>query len=356
MKEKLMNGLRAVGKGVAGLFKMLPFHKLKGNNGLKWGLVAALVLILLMVGLMFYMGQMPEAFDVRAQAASRVTDGGEMVVGVTTTATLIHVAESMLDKPGGYLSNDVLPPSVFMDNVPSWEWGVLVQVRDMSRALRNDISRSRSQSIEVDVLAEAETSFHIDNTSWIFPRSEARYRDGIEALDVYLKNLSAENQPNAQFYARADNLRDWLMLVEKRLGSLSQRLSASVGQNRINTDLGGASGAVQSTYTAGQQHVKTPWLEIDNVFYEARGSAWALLHLLKAIEVDFKGVLEKKNATVLVSQIIRELEGTQHSLSSPMVLNGSPFGFFANHSLVMASYVSRANAAVIELRELLSQG
>ena len=36
-----------------------------------------------------------------------------------------------------------------------------------------------------------------------------------------------------------------------------------------------------------------------------------------------------------------------------MVLNGSPFGFFANHSLVMANYVSRANAALIDLRELL---
>jgi hypothetical protein len=29
---------------------------------------------------------------------------------------------------------------------------------------------------------------------------------------------------------------------------------------------------------------------------------------------------------------------------------------FANHSLVMANYLSRANAAVIDLRQLLSQG
>jgi len=38
------------------------------------------------------------------------------------------------------------------------------------------------------------------------------------------------------------------------------------------------------------------------------------------------------------------------------VLNGSGFGFFANHSLVMASYLSRANSAVIDLRDLLEQG
>ena len=41
---------------------------------------------------------------------------------------------------------------------------------------------------------------------------------------------------------------------------------------------------------------------------------------------------------------------------SPVVLNGSGFGLFANHSLVMASYISRANAGIIDLRELLAKG
>lgn len=102
--------------------------------------------------------------------------------------------------------------------------------------------------------------------------------------------------------------------------------------------------------------VKTPWLEIDNVYYEARGSAWALIHFLRAAELDFADVLEDKNATVSLRQVIRELEATQQSLLSPIVLNGSGFGIFANHSLVMASYLSRANAAVIDLRELLGEG
>ena len=102
--------------------------------------------------------------------------------------------------------------------------------------------------------------------------------------------------------------------------------------------------------------VKTPWNRIDNEFYEACGSAWALIHMLKAIEVDFADVLEKKNARVSIQQIIRELEATQQTVYSPMILNGSGFGVLTNHSLVMASYISRANAAIIDLRELLSQG
>lgn len=102
--------------------------------------------------------------------------------------------------------------------------------------------------------------------------------------------------------------------------------------------------------------IKTPWLQIDNVFYEARGQAWALSHFLRAVEIDFADVIAKKNATVSVRQIIRELESAQETLWSPMVLNGDGYGFLANHSLVMANYISRANAAIIELRQLLSQG
>jgi hypothetical protein len=50
------------------------------------------------------------------------------------------------------------------------------------------------------------------------------------------------------------------------------------------------------------------------------------------------------------------LEASQRSIFFPIILNGSGFGMFANHSLTMANYISRANAAIIDLRNLLSQG
>jgi hypothetical protein len=59
---------------------------------------------------------------------------------------------------------------------------------------------------------------------------------------------------------------------------------------------------------------------------------------------------------VSLRQITRELEATQLPMWSPLILNGTGFGPLANHSLVMASYVSRANAALIDLRSLLQQG
>ena len=327
----------------------------KAGLGKTVGLIAAVYVAVVLV-LMFYWDTEPDQFNVVTNAQSITGPDTELVTGYTTTATLLGVMERVLYKRGGYLSNDVTPPGVLMDNIPNWEFGVITQVRDLARSLRNDFSRSQTQSTEDPDLMVADPQFHYDTESWILPSTEGEYEAGLKAMRRYLKRLSDPSQQDAQFYARADNLRDWLAIVEKRLGSLSQRLSASVGQHRVNIDLQGDTAARQSTGAPRELSVKTPWLEIDDVFYEARGSTWALIHFMRAIEKDFDQVLRKKNAVVSLRQIIRELEATQHFVWSPMILNGTGFGFLANHSLVMGSYISRANAAVIDLRNLLEQG
>jgi hypothetical protein len=304
-----------------------------------------------------YWSRTPDTFDVEEKAALfAAEDGGAVVTGSVTTAALMGVMKTLLEKPGGFLHNDIFPPGLWLDNMPNWEYGAIIQVRDLARAMREVHSRSQSQSLEDPDLSLAEPRFNFNTESWMLPASESEYRDGLDYARNYFRRLSDVNAPNAQFYARADNLRYWLSTVDSRLGSLSQRLSASVGKRRLNTDLAGEEGATQSTATSAEVEVRTPWTEIDDVFFEARGTAWALLHFLRAAEVDFADVLEKKNARVSLQQIIRELEGTQDFIWSPIILNGTGFGFVANHSLVMASYISRANAAIIDLRDLLSQG
>jgi len=314
-------------------------------------------LLIICGSLMFWYNHEPEIFDPWERSRLHAEAHNHAVVtGTSTTSALLEVVNVMLSKRGGYLSNDIMPPWIFLDNVPNWEFGVLTQVRDLARTMRNDFSRSQTQSAEDLDLSEADPLFHYSNDRWLPPDTEGRYRKGMEYLESYLTRLSDPAQPDAQFYARADNLGEWFGLVEKRLGSLSQRLSASVGQKRLNTDLSGDPGASQSTRTPSEIDVKTPWTQIDDVFYEARGSAWALIHFLKGMEVDFHGVLRKKNALISFRQIIRELESTQEPLHAPMVLNGTKYGVFANHSLVMANYISRANAAIMDLRILLQQG
>ncbi|ATD07963.1 MULTISPECIES: DUF2333 family protein [Pseudoalteromonas] len=316
-----------------------------------------IAVILLGYVIAVYWSVEPEQFDVVAAAkADAQKNGNTLVTGYVTTHTLIKVTDTLLNKPGGYLSNDMMPPSVMMDNMPAWEYGVLEMTRDLTLSMRKDFSRSQSQSTEHPSLKLAQPQFNISSTAWMWPSAEGEYQKGNDLLRQYLTQISDNSNRDSQFYARADNLRAWLKEAEKRMGSLSQRLSASVGQDRLNTDLAGDSAADQATMTPSHNMVKTSWWQIDDVFYEARGATWALLHYMKAVEHDFRPVLEKKNALVSLQQIIRELEATQETVWSPMVLNGSGFGLVANHSLVMANYISRANAALIELSELLAQG
>jgi len=318
-------------------------------------IVVSIFFIFYLIGV--YWSFEPDLIDIKAEVTSDATaENVQPVVGYTTTTTLIRVTETLLDKPGGYLSNDALPPSVFLDNIPSWEFGVLEMVRDMALVMRQEFSRSQSQSLENQHLKIAHPNLNIDHTSWAMPSSEGEYGKAIKALYAYRKDLADVNTQSAQFYARADNLRSWLKEVTKRMGSYSQRLSASVGRDQLNIDLAGDNVAQQSTANASSMELKTSWWKIDNEFYEARGACWALLHFLRAIEIDFGDVLAKKNAKVSVQQIIRELEASQQAVWSPMILNGDGFGILANHSLVMANYISRANAALIDLNELLSQG
>lgn len=315
------------------------------------------VYVLAVLALMWWWDTEPDHFDVARAAQERAAARNQqVVVGSATAAALAVSAGHMLDKRGGYLSNDRFPPGVLMDNLPNWEFGVLTATRDLTRALRNEFSRSQTQSVEDKDLMEADPLFSSPNDRWLLPSSESQYRKAIARIDAYAQRLADSDPLDAQFYARADNLADYLQVVSTRLGSLSQRLSAAAGQVRLDTTLAGDPHAQQASATPSEQLVRTPWTRIDDNFYEARGYSWALREQLEAIRIDFAPILGSKNAAVSLEQIIRELEEAQRALGSPVVLNGRPFGFFANHSLVMANYISRANAAIIDLRELLKRG
>ena len=179
------------------------FWKIEGVTGaatkIGRGAAAAVVAYLLVCAVLgWWWDYEPDAFDVNENAvAHAAAHGVTPVTGYTTTATLLRLAETLLDKRGGYLSNDLFPPGVWLDNVPNWEFGVLVQIRDMARELRLDFSRSQSQSAEDPDLSEAEGQFYWDNASWIFPDTEGEYRKGIGYLERYMGRLADPNHPDA---------------------------------------------------------------------------------------------------------------------------------------------------------------
>ena len=203
--------------------------------------VAAISLSIIVLAwlLGWYWSRQPDTFDVLSNAQRYSNSADNLVSGQVLTATLIEVTDTLLNKPGGYLANDVAPPSVFLDNMPSWEFGALEMVRDLALAMRKDFSRSQSQSVENPLLIKAQPKLNIDHKAWMLPSAEGEYAEAISLLMQYNTELAMVGASSSQFHTRADNLRDWLKQVEKRMGSLSQKLSASVGAQRENTDLAG---------------------------------------------------------------------------------------------------------------------
>ena len=138
-----------------------------------WLLLPVIIIVIFFIGLGSYWSAEPELFDVIAVTAKIAPEiDGNTTTGSYTTSSVIVAAETLLNKRGGYLSNDVLPPSIWLDNIPNWEFGVLVQIRDITRSMRNDFSRSQSQSTEDKDLIIAEPNFNFDNGSWILPATE----------------------------------------------------------------------------------------------------------------------------------------------------------------------------------------
>ena len=161
-----------------------------GSGGLAryWGPLLAVLLVLVLVGI--YWSDEPDRFDIEEAAALHApATGSRLTTGSYTTSAVITSMETLLNKRGGYLSNDIMPPSLWLDNIPNWEFGVLVQMRDMTRSMRNDFSRSQSQSVEDEDLIVAEPNFNFDNKSWFLPATESVYQEGIDALYGYLARL-----------------------------------------------------------------------------------------------------------------------------------------------------------------------
>ncbi|WP_346014603.1 DUF2333 family protein [Thiocystis violacea] len=305
------------------------------------------------LGLAYYWCSQPASFEVVEVLPEAV---GEPVPGTAFTSTVIKIGETLLDKPGGFLHNDVMPPGVFLDNCPSWECGALMALRDSVRSLRNDFSRSQSQSFEDENVKRADLQFAFDPESWMLPAAEDEYRKGIDALKRYRDTLADKAGKGGQFFARADNLADYLNVIEKRLGHQGSRLSTSVADPALTQTLAPNRAADAPVAAESQASPMTPWNEVDDVFYCTRGYSWALLHIMQAIQVDFRETLDAKNAHALVDQILRDLRGATRAMSSPIILNGDGYGIVANHSLTIASYISRVNAAVLDLKILLKEG
>ena len=334
----------------------------------KWRVIAAVVspvVFCMLIGAsVLYYSQQPREFDLQTAISEKGIRMGHFEsldtapAGYLTAAVAADIVSRILEKPGGYMGNDISPLSVFMDNTPSWEKGALGISRDYVAALRNHFARGGTQSKESPLLAEAEIALSFDSGRWAIPSSESAYREAVAKIDQFTSLMTSSNNLHTAIYRRPDNLNGWLSIVENRLGDHVLRLRSSIGKTTLGPYLSELEAANIGAEGSGSQiiTIRTPGGEIDNVFYEARGASWALLHFFKAVRHDFQAVISEKGAEEAMHRIISELSACQRPMKSPIVLNGEEFGFLPNHSLILSAHLAKALLGIKDLRTIIDQG
>ncbi|MFD2436763.1 DUF2333 family protein [Modicisalibacter luteus] len=284
-------------------------------------LVLLVIYLVVCIGLGIWWSLRPDSFDIQQAVVEWRGDETQAPLprGVAFSSALTASVDTLLDKPGGLLRNDVAPPGVWLDNMPSWELGVLSQARLTVPAL------AAMSNGNAALLTDAETALDTDSEAWIHPSAEKRYALAVALLHDFTNNLSG----SSALTNRGDALAQWLRSEADRFEAMTRRLSASIDDPEALRELG---------VDESELPEATPWYRIDNIFFEARGEAWALMHYLRGLRQDYAPLFEQAGAMAGLERMIAELEMALRPLWSPMVLNGSGFGIFANHSLILANY------------------
>ncbi len=249
-----------------------------------------------------------------------------------------------------WLPNDLYWPTVFLDNMPSFQLGELEVVRYNVHVLRDNLSRMRTTD-KIDVRVEdAFTALSNDPHKWWFPSAEKKWKDAYGDLEIYYRNMLTRT---SQFYARGDNLIELLNDYASLMGGVNTRLvnAPQRSEEILPVDAGDKKGVgADSSLVA----VNISWRHIDDNFYYAQGVAYGLYESFKAIRIDFKKVLGEKNAVALVNKIIENLERCY--FEPWIVFNGSPQSIFANHSLNLSGVFNDARQKIDSLAMALKQG
>lgn len=313
-------------------------------------LVRALLLLALLYALAAvpiclynYYRTLPDLFDPRPAPAGQAAERPKP--GVVFTGALITLGDQLLV---AWLPNDIIYPTVLMDNPQNFQLGQLEVIRDSVRVLRDKLSRQRTTD-KIDPLVDrAFAEFNIKADSWLFPSAEGSYRQAVGSLRAYQRNLV---DGKSHFYPRSDNLIELLDQLTSRLGGANQRLGNAPRDwtFRLSQETAG------DRYSEGEKmtRVHVPWTQVDDHFYYARGVAYALRAVMLAVDWEFREVLKIKRSRELLQNIIAEL--ALANFEPLLVQNGSRDSIWANHSLTLMATLESVRQKMLDLKQILER-
>lgn len=300
-------------------------------------LVALALLVIFVVVVMFLNSRKPPYHSL--EGADKQVKG----------AHFVRINQALIkDMSENWLPNDIFWPTVFLDNMPNFQIGVLEVVRYNTRVLRDNLSRMRTTD-KLDFSVEAAfTALSNDPYKWWFPSAESKWRIAHARLTAYYKDLA---RGNSHFSPRADNLVELLNQYLSLMGGVNTRLVNAPRDIKKTLSVEVEKGKTGSPATV---IIDIPWHKIDDNFYYAQGVAYALYESFRAIRIDFAEVLSDKNSVQLADKVLEVLARCQ--FEPLIVFNGNPDSIFANHSLNLSGVFNDARQKMNSLTVALMQG
>jgi len=280
--------------------------------------VAGTVVLLVYVGTMILESRKPALPAVRA--------AGTHPPGYVFVSMVVDLVEAQLEASGGWTPNDLpLTPGYWLDNLPSFQLGVMSVVRGVSVSLRDDLGRGKPSDQAHPELAQAVEAYAADLRRWANPSAESMLQRGNDALIRFRRELGAR----AQVYPRPDALLRMVEALAAELDAIDRRLLKSSDRDAV------------------------PWYKVDDNLYYAQGTAYAAQGVLRAARADFPALRQGRAAAAL-DAAVKAL--TESEFEPWIVTNGSKSSLLANHSANLRTILEEARLALLDLARALRPG
>ncbi len=270
---------------------------------------------------------------------------GEQPVGVAYVDALIGCYEAQMSH---WMVNDRIAPTILLDNPQNFQRGVHEGLLYGTMILRDYLSRQRSTDVIDPDVDKAVHLFNIDTDSWLFPRAEDKYREGVDALRRYRERLIRGEAP---FHPRADNLAELITKFNSVMGGANARLLNCIPDVRSRF----SEETLGDPSTSGEQKISTKvaWVEVDDHFYFARGVAYVFRDIMAAVNQDFSEILEQRNAQELANGIVVDfLDAAQ--FEPVYVARGSFDSLWANHPFKLLALLSQVRERTRSLHTMVA--
>ena len=256
------------------------------------------------------------------------------VQGEVYASTLATIMDHELQSGTGWRPNDFVlwGPGVLADNNANRQRGIILGVRESTRVLKDHLTKVSSTEYDPNLLA-ADTAFRNDESRFMLPSAESKFRDGVRGLRRYVDGLRATPPVSKPITGRNVEL----IRLMQAWGDL----------------LGDAHASLFKTTESDGSTIK-PWRN-DDYFYHAQGVAHVVHHLAQALQVEYRADLAGRPTVQHLLQEVGDSLGKAATMKPLIVLDGSTTSLFANHRRNLDAYIVDARQKLYSIREELEK-